>query len=186
MSQPKHTGLLTVESLYELPDDDDRYELVAGVLLCEPPPGVRHGRVVARITALLDRYARSTKAGVVFTGDCGYVLARSPDTLRAPDVSFVTRERFDAVGDITSVFPGCPDLAVEVLSPSNSPSDVRAKVADYLAAGTRAVWVVEPVPCGVTVYRALLSPRALDEGEILKDEDLLPGFEAPIAELFEI
>ena len=178
--------VLTLEDLHELPDDEYKYELVAGVLLREPPPGARHGRLLTRVAVLLDRYARATKRGVVFSGDCAYVLARSPDTVRAPDVSFVTRERFDAAGDVTTPFPGFPDLAVEVLSPSNSTADVHAKVADYLAAGTRAVWVVDSERRSVTVYRSLLAPRQLGEQDVLEDEDVLPGFQAPVAELFEI
>jgi len=126
----------TVEELYGLPDDGKVYELQAGCLVSEPLPGGRHGRVAAAFGAALHTHVRAKKLGVVFTNDTGYVLARQPDTVRGPDVSFVARERFEKTGDLTTAIPGPPDLAVEITSPSSNPSEMHAKVADYLAAGT--------------------------------------------------
>jgi len=177
--------LLTVEDLYELPDDGRRYELEAGRLLAEPPPGARHGLVTAVVVRLLGDFARAQGLGVVFTADAGFILARSPDTLRGPDAAFVSKTRFDKVGAVPTAFPGPPDLVVEVLSPSDRAAEVRAKVADYLAAGTSVVWVVDPESQCVTVYRSLLAPRVLAVGDELAGEDILPGFTVRVAELFE-
>jgi len=178
--------LLTVEDLYSLPDDGILYELQCGCLLSEPLPGGRHGRIAARIVTLLSGHVVARRLGVVYANDTGYVLARSPDTVRGPDVSFVSQSRFEAIGDVATAVPGPPDLAVEVISPSNSPSQIHAKVADYLAAGTRLVWVVDPERRRVTIHRSLLSPRLLGTADTLDGEDVLPGFSVKVSELFEI
>lgn len=82
-------------------------------------------------------------------------------------------------------FPGAPDLAVEILSPSNTPAAIRGKVAEYLVAGTRIMWIVDPDSRTVTVYRSLLVPHVLAEAETLDGEDVVPGFRITVAELFE-
>lgn len=178
--------LMTTEDLYALPDDGMKYELQAGLLLSEPLPGSRHGRVAMHVGALLDVHVRRERLGVVFCNDTGFILSRAPDTVRGPDVSFVSRERFEGSTDPVGAFPGAPDLAIEVLSPSNTPAAMHAKVADYLAAGTRCVWVIDPDAETVAVYRSLLSPRILTEDDVLQGEEVVPGFRANVSELFEI
>lgn len=176
---------VTVDELYAMPEDGLKHELQAGVLVSEPLPGFRHGRVAATITELLRRHVRLQSLGVVVGGDTGFILARKPDTVRGPDVAFVASERVGLAKDPAAAFPGPPDLAVEVLSPSNTPPMVHAKVADYLAAGTRLVWVVDPESESVTVYRTLLSPVVLSREEELDGGDVIPGFRASVSELFE-
>ncbi len=177
-----HRGL-TVDDLYGMPDDDGlKHELESGTLVSEPAPGARHGYSAARMCKLLAAHVDEHGLGAVFGNDTGYVLARSPDTVRGPDVSFVARERLEQVGLPVGPFPGAPDLAVEILSPSNTAAAMRAKVADYLAAGTRLVWVVDPHSRTVTAYRSLLAPRVLVE--TLDGEDVVPGLRIAIAELF--
>jgi len=106
--------------------------------------------------------------------------------VRGPDVAFVTRDRLEAFRtQMRPYFPGPPDLAVEVLSPHSRASEVRAKVADYLAAGARLVWVVDAERRCVTTYRTLLSPRILTESDTLQGEEVVPGFAVGVAELFE-
>jgi len=178
--------LMTVEDLYSMPDDDVRHELQAGVLISEPLPGARHGRVAAELTRILGNHVREHELGIVIGNDSGFVLARRPDTVRGPDVSFVVAERYEAVGDLKGPFPGPPDLAVEVLSPSNSAAAIHAKVADYLAAGTRLVWVADPETRTGSVHGPLLSPRRLTEADVLDGGDVLPGLEIRVGELFEI
>lgn len=177
---------MTLEELYALPDDGTKQELQAGTLISEPLPGFKHGRVAAAIAELLRAHVRRHRLGVVISNDSGFLLARSPDTVRGPDVAFVSRERLQDASNATSAFPGAPDLAVEVLSPSNTPASMHAKVADYLAAGTRRVWVVDIDRETVTVYASLLSPRILVSADVLDGEDVVPGFQAPVEELFEI
>jgi Uma2 family endonuclease len=169
-----------------MPDDGFRYELAAGRLLREPLPGARHGRIAARLARHLDEHAARTGLGVVLVNDTGFVLARSPDTVRGPDIAFVARERYERIGDVVTAFPGPPDLAVEVVSPSNSPADVHSKVADYLAAGTRLVWVVDPDSREVEVYGSLLEPLALRDDDELDGGEVLPGFRLRIADIFRL
>lgn len=177
---------MTLEDLDALPDDGYHYELRAGLLISEPTPGFRHGRVASRIAEILGSHARRNRLGTVVTNDSGFILSRSPDTVLGPDVSFVSRERLERIGDPVKAFPGAPDLAVEVKSPSNTPADTYAKVADYLAAGTRVVWVVDPETKCIAVYRELLSPRTVRCGEVISIEDLLPGLTVSVSEVFEL
>ena len=174
--------LKTVADLAALPDDDRRHELVAGTLVCEPLPVPRHDRVRRRLERILEDFVAAQGLGEVF-GEAGYVLARDPDTVRGPDVSFIARERLRDFDD-TRFFEGAPDLAVEILSPSNRPAAVHAKVADYLAAGTRVVWVVDPKLETVRSYRDLLSPRTVDANGTLEEDDVLPGLRIAVAALF--
>jgi len=186
MSLPLRDRELTVEDLYVMSDDGFTYELQAGMLVSEPAPGFRHGRITAAIAELLRAHVRKQRLGVVLAGDSGFVLARKPDTVRGPDVAFVSRERFERSGDTVRAFAGAPDLAVEVLSPSNTPAAMHAKVADYLAAGTRRVWVVAPEAQSVTVYASLLEPHRLAEDEMLEGDDVVPGFRVCVREIFEL
>lgn len=186
MSLPLRNREMTVEDLYVMPDDGFSYELQAGMLVSEPAPGFRHGRIMVAIAAVLQAHVRQHRLGVVLAGDSGFILARKPDTIRGPDVAFVSRESFERSGDTVKAFVGAPDLAVEVLSPSNTPAALHAKVADYLAAGTRRVWVVDPEARTVTVYASLLGPHKLGEDEMLDGDDVVPGFRVRVGEFFEL
>lgn len=101
-------------------------------------------------------------------------------------MAYITRERYLALEDDWLMIPGAPDLAVEVLSPSNRVSETHAKVADYLAAGTTLVWVVDGKAREVHSYRHLLEPEVLTGADALVAEDLLPGFSTPVATIFDI
>jgi Uma2 family endonuclease len=186
MIRPARRSLLTVEDLDAIPDDGRRYELQAGLLISEPAPGWRHGRVAARIATLLDAHVRKNGLGVVVSNDTGFILSRSPDTVLGPDVSFVSRERLEKVGDPVTAFPGAPDLAVEILSPSNTPRGIHAKVADYLAAGTSCVWIVDPHLKTIIEHRSLLAPRTLQPEDVLEAQDILPGLVVRVEEVFEL
>jgi Uma2 family endonuclease len=177
--------LITAEQLYELPDDGLNYELLRGTLVSEPVPGRLHGRTVARISYLLSKFVGSKRLGVVYAGDTGFVLARQPDTVRGPDVAFLSNERERETEGARPYIPGAPDLAVEVVSPSDRTREVLGKVSDYLAAGSRIVWVVNPVREEVSVFRSPFAPRVLAGTDLLDGEDVLPGFSVTIAEIFE-
>lgn len=174
--------LRTVADLMDLPDDPYRHELVAGVLVAEPFASPYHDKTRRRLERLLEDFAESRRLGEVF-GETGFVLARDPDTVRGPDLSFVSSERLAGFDD-RAFFPGAPDLAIEILSPSNRPGEMHAKVADYLAAGARMVWVIDVEKRIVTTYRSLLYPRTLASGESLDGEDVLPGMSIPIDSIF--
>jgi Uma2 family endonuclease len=176
--------LMTADQLLELCDDGRRHELVAGSVVSEPPASFRHGDVSAEVFRRLIEFVRDHDLGRVVSTETGFLLARDPDTVRAPDVAFVSRAKIDGAGRFTGFFPGAPDLAVEVLSPSERPADVHAKIGDYLAAGTRLVWVIDPARRQVRIHRSLLSPSVLDETETLDGGDVLQGFSVPVAGLF--
>lgn len=156
------------------------------MLVSEPRPGFRHGRIIATMTEMMGTHVRRRRLGVVIAGDSAFVLARKPDTVRGPDVAFVSRQRFEESGDAVKAFAGAPDLAVEILSPSNARAALHGKVADYLAAGTRRVWVVDPEAHTVTVYASLLWPHRLREEDMLDGDDVIPGFQVRVGEIFEV
>ena len=147
------------------------------------PAGFEHGRITINISLPLARFVKEQGLGVVTTAETGFQIAHDPDTVRAPDVGFI---RADRVPSETTVgfFQGAPDLAVEVLSPNDRASAVTAKVQDWLAAGCRAVWVVDPGTKSVAVYRALDRIVVLSRSDSLTGNDVLPDFRLPVAEIF--
>lgn len=174
---------LHAEDLYDLPLDDVRAELVRGDLVCEPPAGFGHGLRAVEIGYELRRYLEDRPIGVACGAETGFVLFRDPDTVRAPDAAFVTRERAERFEPKEKFFEGPPDLAAEVVSPGDSRREVAEKVADYLAAGTRLVWVIDPGEGTVTVHRPGAPPRVLGPDDPLDGGDLLPGFSVPVRRL---
>ena len=135
-----------------------------------------------RLERLLEEFVEARGLGEIF-GEAGYVLARDPDTVRGPDLSFVSRERLSPFDD-ERFFSGAPDLAVEILSPSNRSGEMHAKVADYLAAGARLVWVIDPERRLITTYRELLAPRRIGSPEPLDGGDVLAGLVIPLDAIF--
>ena len=184
MANLARARLLTVEDLPYLPPDEDRWELVEGELVREPPPGGEHGGVVLDIGARLLAFVREHRLGRVFA-DTGYVLASDPDTVRGPDASFVSAER---LADATRRGPyliGAPDLAVEVVSPGNTRQEIARKVDEYLSAGARAVWVIDPLRRTVTSHLPDREAVTLGLAETLDGGECLPGFRLPVSEIFE-
>ena len=175
----------TADDLLRLAHDDRwRTELVKGQLVREPPAGAMHGAVSADLIARLVHHVREQRLGVVLSSETGFVVGSDPDTVRAPDAAFLSRERIPEGGLPNGFCRVAPDLAVEVVSPSNTARAMAAKVLDYLAAGTRIVWVVDPFSRVVMVYRGLEDIRILPEGSVLSGEDVVPGFEVPVTDLF--
>ncbi|HEY3108799.1 MAG TPA: Uma2 family endonuclease [Chloroflexota bacterium] len=178
------TRLLTADDLLALPDDGWRYELRAGRLLREPPAGGEHGALGVEALYLLKHHIRQHRLGKLYSADTGFVLARDPDTVRAPDIAFVRADRALSGPDARGFLPQAPDLAVEIVSPSERPSSTRARVEDYLRAGTRLVWVIYPTTRSVTVHRLDGSVSELREGGTLSGEEVVPGFACAVADLF--
>ena len=182
---PQQTRLVTADELFRMPDDGyHRYELVRGRLLTMTPTGSLHGLVVSRLSAVLTLYVEANRLGVVLTGEPGFHLERDPDTVRAPDVAFISRARIPAEGVPKSFWNGPPDLAVEVMSPGDRRSEVTEKIAEYLSQGVQEVWLVEPAPRRVTVHRIGEEPHVLHESDTLDGGSLLPGFHYSLARLF--
>ncbi|MDP9363937.1 MAG: Uma2 family endonuclease [Chloroflexota bacterium] len=114
----------------------------------------------------------------------GLFLAHEPDTVVAPDVAFVRAERLPSPSERRGFSPVVPDLAVEVVSPSDRQAKVDEKVALYLAAGVPLLWVAYPRRRVVRVHRPGREPVELGEGDVLDGEDVLPGFRLPVADVF--
>ena len=176
--------LVTAEELFDSPDDGYRYELVRGELVRMNPTGGRHAAVAVRIARLLDEYVEAHDLGVCGTAEPGFVLQRAPDVVRAPDVSFVAKARIPEAGIPAAYWPGPPDLAVEVVSPSDRLADVHGKIAEYFAAGTRLVWLVEPAARVVYAYRSQHDVQVIGGGGELTGGEVLPGFRCPVRRLF--
>ena len=176
--------LLTLDEFERLPDDDWRTELVRGRLVREPPAGMNHGRLACRVAVLISGFVERHALGEVYGSETGFVLFDDPPTVRAPDAAFVSTARLSSAEDSIGFGRMAPDLAVEIVSPSNRATEIIDKAADYIDAGTRLVWVVEPSRRCIAVYRSRNEIRLLQEGDVLDGYDVLPGFSIPVAEIF--
>jgi Uma2 family endonuclease len=179
-----HVKLLTIDEFERMPEDGWRSELVRGRVVREPPAGFEHGWLASSIDFVLRRHAQAHRLGLVCGAETGFVLATYPPLVRAPDVAFVARSRIPRE-PVKGFFRGAPDLAVEVVSPSNTAADVQAKVLDYLQSGTRLVWVVYPETRTVAVHRSRSEARIVSEAGELEGYDVLPDLRIEVSKLFE-
>lgn len=177
------THEMTAEDLMRMPDDGFRYELVKGEIRKMAPAGAPHGHVAVQVTWRLAQYVEANNLGAVFAAETGFKIARDPDTIRAPDVAFVSRSRIPPGGIPSGYWQGAPDLAVEVVSPGDAYVEVEDKVLDWLEAGTRMVIVVNPAKRVVSVYRALKAV-VLTENNVLDGDDVVPGWSVAVKDLF--
>ena len=175
---------VSAEELFDLRDGGGRCELVKGEIIRLTPNGAVHGVVTARIGRLLDEYVEANDLGVCCGAETGFILERDPDTVRAPDAAVVLASRVPASGVPVGYWPFAPDLAVEVISPSGRLGDVHVKIAEYFAAGTHLVWLVEPETRMVHVYRSPKQVEVLGTEDNLEGGDLLPGFQCSVQRLF--
>ncbi len=177
---------MTAEELLRLPRGQFRYELVNGELRTMSPAGHTHGRIAARLTAPLAQFVWDNGLGEVYGAETGFKLTSNPDTVLAPDIAFIAKQRVEDLGETKGYWPGAPDLAVEVLSPGESGPEVKAKVSQWLGFGAKQVWVVNPKLCTVTVYRSLSDSTTISEQDYLDGADILPGFRIALKRLFEL
>lgn len=180
-------GVLSLGEYEELAADDlYRVELSAGWLVHEPAPGPQHGRIQTRIARLLDehveRHDGGAEAGVVLS-NTGFVLFRDPPTVRIPDVAFLGLARIPPDAFSEGLCHAAPDLVVEINSPSNTASDNQRKVTEYLDAGVRLVWIVDPPTRTVTVYGSRSDIRLLRADAELDGGDVLPTLRVTVERL---
>ena len=181
--------LLTADEFYRLYSHKDGwYELVDGEVVEMAPVFRRHGRTASNINAAFHNYCRRTGAGWSEV-EVGYRVRSGPDTVRGPDVSLVLSDQPEDASEESGFVVGAPDIAVEVVSPSNSAAEMERKVAEYLAAGSQRVWVVYPptqtAPHRVVVHHSDSTTVTYGGDDVITDEELLPGFSLPLSEIFE-
>ena len=179
-------GLCTADEFMALPLDLKRYELVRGVLAEVPATSFKHGVIEINIVLLLGQHVRQRRLGQLTPGDAKHLLERDPDTLRQPDVAFIRAERLPPPEEWEAYGRVVPDLAVEILSPSNTAAEMRDKVAEYLRVGVRLVWVVDPETETVTIHAPNAAPMMLPADAEITGGAVLPDFRCPVAAFFDL
>lgn len=179
------TQLLTAEEFFALPDPNDgsKQELVRGKVVTMPGPDWEHGEVQVNIATLIKLYLRENPIGRVAT-ESGAVTEKKPDTVRGPGVSYYSKERLPLDMRVVGYHVEVPDLCVEVMSPSNSLKQLKAKAKEYLFAGVQLVWLVDPEAKTVTIITEPLESRTLEPDAVLDGGDILPGFSCKVSDLF--
>jgi Uma2 family endonuclease len=174
--------LLTAEEFAQLPGSE-HWELVRGEVRKTMPPGGRHGEIASALATLLRIWTKQGVGGYVAV-EAGYILGHDPDIVRGPDVSYIRAERIPPDGVPEAFWTIAPDLAVEVISPSETADEIREKVRDFLGAGTPLVWVVYPRTREVVVHTGDGLARTYGEDDVIEYPDVLPGFSCKVSELF--
>lgn len=175
-------GQMTVHELAALAGNDGRYDLIRGDLLEMAPAGGEHGEIAAGIIGRLWAHATANDLGRVYTSETGFVFARDPDTVLAPDAAFIRKERVPE--RTTGFYEIAPDLVVEVVSPGDSAHYVSTKVMEFLNGGVWVVWIVDPSVNTITVYRRDLSAQILTQSDLLDGGDIIPDFTVAVADIF--
>ena len=177
--------LMTWQEFADLPDDGMRHELIRGVPQAMPQPKLPHTRLGRTIGRSLDRYVDANGLGEVYVGELGCLLTTRPDTVRSPDVAFLSAERVVETAGLTDYLPGSPDLAVEVISPNDRLTRVAEKVAEWLEHGAKLVFVVNPRRRVVDVHRPGQGAQTLGLNDVLDGEDVVPGLSMAVRDLFD-
>ena len=179
------TALMTAEELMKLPMGwGFRYELINGELITMPASGYPHGRVTVRLSTPLAQFIWDRGLGEIFAAESGFKLTSNPDTVLAPDISFITKEHAELLGERPGFLPGSPDLVVEVLSPDDRPSKVKQKTLLWLEHGAKQVWIVNPKKSTVTIYRSPSNSITFSGSDELEADDILPGFRISLDRIF--
>jgi Uma2 family endonuclease len=176
----------TEAELQALPEDGFIHEVVNGELVMSPKNTWFHGRICTRLLYAIEAFNRAHRLGAVLDSSTGFWMFNR--NCRAPDVSFVPKARLAALGFKPTekrFFPGAPDLAVEVLSENNTRAEIDERLKDFFASGTLLAWIIDPELQRVEVCRSLTQRKLIGSGGFLDGEDLLPGFQFPIADLFK-
>jgi Uma2 family endonuclease len=184
MRAEQHSDVLTAEDLERVNIPGKWTELIRGRLVVREPPGTYHGRISANLLFLMAGHVRANELGAVFSQDTGFKIAADPDTVRAPDVAFLRSEQTAQIRRRGYTFVA-PDLAAEVLSPDDRPGEVLSKVGDWLDAGVKIVWVIDPDRMQARVYRANGTLTIVASDGALDGEDVLPGFSCLLSDVFE-
>ena len=186
MIQQTKTEITSAAQLYLMPNDGHRRELVKGVLFVMSPAGSEHGRIASRILTRLSTHVEANNLGETFAAETGFLIETNPDTVRARDAAFVSHEKLSTVDDTSAYLPLAPDLVVEVLSPSDSSSEVESKVEQWLNAGSLVVLVADPKNETIRVYRSKSEIQVLHLGEVFSSGEVLKDWKLSVDDVFNI
>ena len=176
----------TETELQALPEDGFIHEVVNGELVMSPKKNFQHENIFDRLYPAISAFNRQHKLGAVRGSSAGYWMNNR--NCRAPDISFIPKARLQALDfspNSRRFFPGAPDLAIEILSPGNSRSEMDARIQDFFSSGTQLVWIINPDTESVEVCHSVIRRALIGPGGFLDGENLLPGFRFPIADLFK-
>lgn len=179
------TAMMTAGELLELPRGQYRYELINGELKTMSPSSHDRGRIAMRIGSSIAEFVWRNKLGEAYAAETGFLLATEPDTVLAPDAAFISAKRAREGRNKKGFWVGPPDLAIEVLSPSESGPMVRRKVGDWLRFGATQVWIVNPKKKSVTIYRSSSESTTFTRDETIEADDLLPGYRIAVRDIFK-
>ena len=185
MARPKEK-LLTADDLLHLDSGRIRGELIQGALCETMPTGVRHGHIVVNLTMLLGGFIKPRRFGWILASEVGFLLERDPDTVRAPDIAYISASRLPLDADVPGYFEGAPDLAIEIISPSDRPRELYHKARMWISFGAPLVWVVDPENRAIEVHRPNQPVMHLAENDTLDGSETLPGFSCPVRDVFEL
>ena len=175
----------TVEDLLSLEGGGREFEIVRGVIVEAPPMGLRECSIAARVSGPMTSVAAERRAGAVFDSHAKYRLARDPDLVRMPEVSFVRWDRLPGRQVPAEEFVDvAPDLAVEIVSPTNRAFEIQEKIAEFFEHGVRLVWIVYPDQQQVYVYEAVNRCQILERDGVLDGGSVLPGFRLAVSDIF--
>jgi Uma2 family endonuclease len=185
VAMPAETApLMTAEELLGVEIPGKWTELIRGRLVVREPPGTYHGIVAMKLGYVVGEFVYKNQLGFLCGQDTGFKISSNPDTVRAPDLAFVAKARADAIGR-RGYAAIAPDLAAEVMSPDDRPGEVLAKVGDWLDAGVRLVWVIDPARAEAHVHRPDGSLQVVTRDGLLDGEDVLPGFTYRLSEVLD-
>ncbi|MET0649379.1 MAG: Uma2 family endonuclease [Pyrinomonadaceae bacterium] len=185
------TRLITADELLVMPHRDEHgndclLELIRGEVRRMSPTGITHGVLCTEVGAEIRNFVKEHDLGIVCGAETGFIVERDPDSVLGADVAFISYERLAKIENLDKFGPTAPDLAVEVMSPGNSPREMEEKVGLYFGAGARAVWVFNPKKHTATAYTSPSEARVFDEDEKFDGGEVLPGFTLDLAKLFAV
>ena len=175
--------LLTAEEFIQRYEDEP-VELEKGLVVENAVPSLLHGLVCGKLVRFLGNYIEERELGRVFTNDSWIKTRRSPDSVRGPDVQYISYERLPQGTVPGGLLDVIPELVVEVRSPSDSWNKMLKKSSEYIDTGVKVVVVIDPEQAAATIFRADELPQTLHNGDPLTLPDLFPGFTVPLAQLF--
>jgi Uma2 family endonuclease len=186
MIQQTENEITSAEQLFRTSKGENRRELIRGVLTVMSPAGSEHGRIASRILIRLGSYVEANDLGETFAAETGFLIEADPDTVRAPDAAFVSHKKLKETDQTSAYLPLAPDLVVEVVSPSDSSSEVEAKAEQWLNAGSQIVLVADPKNESLRVYKSKSEIQVLRAGETFSSGEVCEDWQLAVSDVFKI